>query len=387
MRHWTTKLLIFFLFVLTLISAYNYFNKPFLKKINQLTNTDVAPTPTPTPIPTSKKELDVKGKIAQLVAVPFDINELEKDSTSSARILRFIADYEPGFILYFGEKISTQSAILAKETIYSSFTESDYFPLIAVDHEGGLVQRLSGEGFTKLDAWQKVVNDYSVAQQTAIFNQSARELGSVGVNIVFAPVVDLASNSAVLKTRVADDLNKTYLATNNFILSYSQNGLMSVIKHFPGIGSISKDPHNAVSTIVLSANDTEIFSKVLNKYNNIGVMTTHVRLENKLAGQVCSLSAECLAKFSESYPNVLLFTDDLSMKSARFQGEGIQEKDLGQVAVEAILAGNDVLVFGRGVDATSLEEVIVTLQKKYEDSESFKNRIDNSLMKVLKLKK
>ena len=387
MRHWTTKLLIFFLFVLTLFFAYNYFNKPFLKKISQLSNVEITPIPTPTPTLISKKELDVKGKIAQLIAVPLDINELEKDSSSSARILRFIADYEPGFVLYFGEKISTQSASLAKETIYRSFTDADYFPLIAVDHEGGLVQRLSGEGFTRLDAWQKVVNDYSVAQQTAIFNQSARELGSVGVNIVFAPVVDLASNSAVLKTRVADDLNKTYLATNNFILSYSQNGLMSVIKHFPGIGSITKDPHNAVSTIALSANDTEIFSKILSKYNNIGVMTTHVRLENKLAGQVCSLSAECLAKFSESYPNVLLFTDDLSMQAAKFQGENIQEKSLSQVAVEAISAGNDVLVFGRGVDATSLEEVIVTLQKKYEDSESFRNRINNSVAKVLKLKK
>lgn len=385
MRHWTTKLLIFCLFILTLISAYNYFKKPFFKELSQ--STDSVSTPTPTPSKTTKKELNTRDKIAQLIMVPLDIDELEKDSTNSARILRFIEDYDPGFVLYFGEKVATQSAILATEAVYDSFSENDYLPLIAVDHEGGLVQRLSGEGFTKLDSWQKVVTDYSSAQQKAIFNQSARELEAVGVNIVFAPVVDLASNSAVLKTRATNDLDKVYLATSNFIISYSQNGLMSVIKHFPGIGSISKDPHNAVSTITLSKNDTEIFSKVLDKYNNIGVMTTHVRLKDKLGGQVCSLSEECLSKFMEAYPKVLLFTDDLSMKSAQAQGEGVQEKSLSQVAIEAIEAGNNVLVFGRGVNASSLEEVMVALQKEYEDSESFKNKVANSLSKILELKK
>jgi len=386
MKHWTTKLLIFFLFILALISAYNYFKKPFFKESTQST-ANISPAPIPEPSKTAKKELSTKDKIAQLVVAPLDINELDKASSSSARMVRFITDYDPGFVLYFGEKISTKSAILAKKTIYGSFTETDYFPLIAVDHEGGLVQRLSGEGFTKLDAWQKVVSDYSSAQQKAIFNQSARELGAVGVNIVFAPVVDLASNSAVLKNRATADLEKVYSATSNFILSYSQNGLMSVIKHFPGIGSISQDPHNLVSTITLSKNDTEIFSRVLNKFSNIGVMTTHVRLENKFTGQVCSLSEECLSEFGKSYPKVLLFTDDLSMKSAKFQAGSSQEKTISQVAVEAIKAGNNVLVFGRGVDASSLEEVIVTLQKEYEDSESFRNKVNSSVAKILELKK
>jgi len=385
MRHWTTKLLIFFLFVLTLISAYNYFKKPFFKELSKSTELESTPLPTPTKV--LKKELDVKDKIAQLMAVPIDLNELEKESSSSTRMLRFIEDYDPGLVVYFGEKISTTSALLAKEIIYDSFSETDYLPLIAVDHEGGSVQRLNGEGFTKLDAWQKVVNNYSSEQQKAVFNQSARELNEVGINMVFAPVVDLASSSAVLKTRVASDIDKTYLAVSNFILQFAQNGVMAVIKHFPGIGSISKDPHNAVSTIILDKNDTEIFSQLLNKFKNIGVMTTHVRLENKLSGQVCSLSEECLSKFTDTYPKVLLFTDDLTMKSARVQGDGDQEKHLGQVAVEAIKAGNNILVFGRGTQASSLEEVVVTLQKEYEDSESFRNKVNNSVAKILELKK
>jgi len=385
MKYWTTKLLIFFLFVLLVISAYNYFNKPFLKNSIQIANEKATPTPNPSKTP--RKDLNTREKITQLLAVSLDINDLEKNSSESAAILSFIKDNDPGFVIYFGEKISTTSAAIATKTIYETLDENDYIPLIAVDHEGGSVQRLNGEGFTKLDSWQKIVSTYSSVQQKAVFNQSARELRSIGVSIVFAPVVDLASNSAVLKTRASDDLDKTFTATGNFIYSFSQNGIMSVVKHFPGIGSISKDPHNAVSTISLSKEDTEIFSKVLDKFNNIGVMTTHVRLENKLAGKVCSLSEECLAKFAEFYPKVLLFTDDLTMKSARVQEGTSEEKDVSQIAIEAIEAGNNVLVLGKNVNAALLEKTVYALEREYKDSESFRKKVDNSVTKILELKK
>jgi beta-N-acetylhexosaminidase len=388
MKNWTTKLLILVLFILLIISAYNYFKKPFLKKFSQNSGESTGLVATPTPSQTPKKELNTKEKITQLLAVSLDLNEMEKNSTESARALRFIEDSNPGFVLYFGEKVSTTSAILATKTIFSYLKdENSYLPLIAVDHEGGLVQRLSGEGFTKLDSWQKIVNTYSSAQQKAVFNQSARELKAVGVNIVFAPVVDLASNSAVLKTRVAADPEKTFAATNNFIYAFSQNAVMAVLKHFPGIGSIDKDLHNEVSTISLSTDDTQIFSKVLDKFTNIGVMTTHVKLENKLAGKVCSLSEECLSQFAKSYPKVLLFTDDLMMKSARAQVGTTEEKDISVIAVEAIEAGNNVLVFGPGVDSQTLEKTIYALEREYKDSESFRKKVDDSLQKILSLKK
>lgn len=387
MKHWTTKLLIFFLFVLVLISAYNYFQKPFFKDSDETVSQNLAPSPTPKPSKNPKKELNNKEKIAQLLAVPLDLNELEEDSSASARILRFIEDNDPGFVLYFGDRISTESAALATAKVDGFFTTSDYLPLIAVDHEGGLVQRLSGEGFTKLDSWQKIVDDYSTAQQKAVFNQSAKELEAVGVNIVFAPVVDLASSSAVLKTRATSDLEKTYFAASNFIYAFSQNGIMSVVKHFPGIGSITKDPHNAVSTISLSKDDTAIFSKIFDKFNNIGVMTTHVRLAGKLDGEICSLSEECLAQFAQSYPKVLLFTDDLTMKAAGAKDSGDGEKDIDEIAIEAVKAGNNVLVFGRGIDAATLEKTIYALEQEYNDSESFRAKVDSSVEKILNLKK
>lgn len=387
MRHWTTRFLILLLFVMALFSAYNYFNKPFLKNLSQTPISEDKSSITPPPSKVPKKELSTKEKIAQLLAVPLDVNSLVEESSDSAKMLSFIKDNNPGFVIYFGEKISTTSAILATKIVRDSFKETDYIPLIAVDHEGGLVQRLNGEGFTKLEPWQKVVSTYSTAQQKAVFNQSAKELYAVGVNIVFAPVVDLASNSAVLKTRAADDFGQVLATTVNFIYSFSQNGVMPVLKHFPGIGSIPKDPHNSVSTINLSEDDASIFSQILNKFTNIAVMTAHVRVEGKLSGKVCSLSAECLGPFEKSYSKVLLFTDSLTMKSARAQIGVTQEKDVEKVAIEAIEAGNNVLVFGNGVAPVLLEKTIFALQKEYEDSESFRNKVDASVAKIISLKK
>lgn len=387
MKHLTTKLLIFFLLILTLLSAYNYFKKPFANQSDLLQKDIVLNSPTPTPTKAPKKELNTREKIAQLLVVPLDVNDLESEGTASAKMLNFIEDYDPGFVLYFGEGISTTAASLATTKVRNGFAETDYLPLIAVDHEGGLVQRLSGEGFTKLESWQKVVETYTPAQQKAVYNQSSRELLSVGINIVFAPVVDLASASAVLQSRAASDLDLTVVATTNFIYSFSQNGIMPVIKHFPGIGSISKDPHYAVSTISLDKQDTAIFGQILDVFGNIGVMSTHVRLTDKFSGKVCSLSEECLGKFLELYPRILLFSDDLSMKAARAQLGTSQDKDLADVAVEAVRAGNNALIFGKGVEPQTLERVIYALQKEYEDSESFRQKVEASLAKILNLKK
>lgn len=384
MKYLTTKLLIFFLVILTAVSAYNYFKKPFSAQTAQNENKSIV---SPTPSKTPKKNLSTREKITQLLVVPIDVNELEKNSSESAKMISFIKDSDPGFVLYFGDQISTSAAVLATKTIYDNFTDNDYFPLIAVDHEGGLVQRLNGEGFTKLESWQKIVNAYSSAQQKAVFSQSAMELNAVGVNIVFAPVVDLATNSAVLKTRAASDMEQTLTAANNYINSFSENGIMPVIKHFPGIGSISRDPHNAVSTISLGKEDTEIFSNLLNKFTNIGVMSTHVRLENKLSGKVCSLSEECLSKFAQYYPKVILFADDLSMKAAKYQDGTSEEKEIAQIAVEAIEAGNNALILGKNTSIETLEQTIFALQKEYDDSESFRKKVDSSVAKILELKK
>lgn len=386
MKYLPTYFLILILLILTGLSAYNYFQKPFAQEQLQVTSQVESTVPTPTPVP--KKELKTVEKLAQLIAVPVEVEQIANQASESARILRFIKDFQPGTVIYFGEAISTESAVLAGQKILDNFPEDAYLPLIAVDHEGGSVQRLSGTGFTKLDSWQKIVTEYSSAQQKAVFNQSAKELYEAGINIVFGPVVDLASASSVLKTRATGDLEQTFNTASNYIYGFSQYNIMPVAKHFPGIGSAKQDPHFTATSVNLSRDDTLIFSKVLDRFSNIGLMSTHVRVADKFDGRACSLSVDCVGKLPDLYPNVLLFSDDLMMAAARTQaGTNVVNRNLSEVAVEAIKAGNHILIFGRGVKAEELESVLFALEREYADSASFRERVEASLQKVLELKK
>ncbi len=388
MKYLPTYLLILVLLVLAGLSAYNYFKQPFFQDTETDSTISQVEKFSPKPTPPPKKDLRSIDKLAQLIAVPIEAEEVASDASESARMLRFIKDFQPGTVVYFGEQISTTSAVLAGQKIVDNFSEADYLPFIGVDHEGGAVQRLSGEGFTKLESWQKIVTSYSSAQQKAVFNQSALELYEAGINIVFGPVVDLASSSAVLKTRATGDLEQTFAATSNFIYSFAQYNIMPVIKHFPGLGSLKQDPHFVAAAVSPSRDDTVIFSRVLDRFSNIGLMSTHVRVTDKFTGQVCSLSVDCVGKLPELYPNVLLFTDDLNMAAAKIApGSNVVDRSLAEVAVEALKAGNDVLLFGRGVTAEELESVLFALEKEYEDSASFRARVEASLAKVIKLKK
>ena len=393
---WTTRILIFVLFCLAALSAYNYFEKPFLRDVVE----EVVETITPVEEKTEKKELSTEEKLAQLMAIPVDLNYFEdslvEEASQSAKnpnaaltydekILEWIDDNDPGFVIYFGEEVSSSAADLAIAEIMGSFTEEDYQPLIAVDHEGGEVQRLSGDGFTKLDSW-KAMSKLDNKDQKEIFKNTAEELAKANVDVVFAPVLDLAENSSVLGSRAAADSDELYQVAENYIYALSREKIMPVIKHFPGIGSIKKDLHFGADSITVSAEDTAIFQKVLDKFPNLGVMTAHVRIEDKLDGNICTLSSDCLKDLIENYPKALLFTDDLLMDSAKIQLGTNEEKEITEIAIEAIEAGNDVLVFGKGAEPILLDQVLYALEKEYNDSASFRAQVDRSVTKILELK-
>ena len=115
-------------------------------------------------------------------------------------------------------------------------------------------------------------------------------------------------------------------------------------------------------------------------------MSTHLRLKDKLAGQACSLSTDCLGKVKEFYPNVLLITDDLSMASARYLPNTSEQKSLDRVAIEALTAGNQFLLFGTGVSSADLDQVLDALELEYQDSQSFSKQVDLAVQKILSLK-
>ncbi len=121
--------------------------------------------------------------------------------------------------------------------------------LVAVDQEGGLVQRFR-EGFTRLPALAKIGAVYDRDPNEAIRLAEehawvmASEMRAIGVDFSFAPVVDLARGTAAIGTRafhanpaVAAELGQAYVRGMHL------GGMAGVLKHFPGHGSVAADTH------------------------------------------------------------------------------------------------------------------------------------------------
>lgn len=382
MQHWSTRILIIALLVVAILSGYNYFKRPFLKRFEdfqqQLEQATVEPV-NADPVQAAIDEMTTREKVLQLIDLP--IVATAGEATVSAEIA-WTESNRPGFVTIFGSSVgATASAQLVDSVRF----EEGLSPLVAVDHEGGTVQRLSGGEFTRLPSWRQACAMTSEARKE-IFAQSAQELAAVGVQIVFAPDVDVAGSNSFLGSRACTDPDEIIASATDYITEFAQYGILSVVKHFPGIGSLTTDPHYELDSVSLTADDTIVFDRLITSFPNIGIMTTHVAVEGKTDGTPCSLNAPCLNSFLVNFPDLLLFTDALEMRSASLVQESEIVKTLPEIAVQAVLAGNDVLVFGEKVTPEQIEEVAESLASRYDENEVFQRRIDTSLRKILELK-
>jgi len=411
MKNKSTLLFVIILLIIVFMTGYNYYKRPFYTELNeqelaqQLAQQPSDPTATPTP--DLKKEyfdlMSAEDKINQMIMFPIDINSSVKDSITIEE-QEWITQNKPGFILLFGKKVDKD---LAEDTVSKSielFKEDYPAPIIAVDHEGGTVQRLSGDGFTIVPSWKEMcemseisteeeaesnfekVDNIKIQERNDIFQKSAQELSEVGINVVFAPVIDISIKNSALGSRVCGDPAEIEDTANEYINTFSQKGIMSVLKHFPGIGSTTKDLHSSHDEVVLSSQDTDIFKVLLDKYPNIGLMISHVTIKDVI-NVPCSLSSECIGKIPIQYPDALIYTDALEMKSAGYIRDSKELKALPKVVVEAVYAGNNVLVFGEGVSVEDFTKIQKALYSEYDNSSEFRNMVDASAEKIISLKK
>jgi beta-N-acetylhexosaminidase len=376
-----TYILIGVLAVIAAVMGVLYVTRP---EPTTLPVSELVPTPTPTVLlPEQPPELKTPAeKIAQLFAAPLDMSAT---NASVSAQLQWIDAEHPGFVTLFGSAIASDEAYMTTASLDQNYAGYPVGVSVAVDHEGGTVQRLSGDGFTTLPSWQQLCKLQSAARMD-IFGRSALELSEAGIDVVFAPVIDLATGSGVLRSRACDDARLLKAAASEFIQSMRAVGIEPVIKHFPGIGSAQFDTHKQFATITPILAESELFSDLLDQFEKLSVMTAHVGVSTLDPELPCSLQKECIAALSENYPDSLVFSDALEMVAAAHRAAPQPPKPLAQVAREAIVAGNDVLVFGPTVSASELAGIHRFLVQEYQDSPAFQVAVEQRVAKVLAYK-
>ncbi|WP_180021058.1 MULTISPECIES: beta-N-acetylhexosaminidase [unclassified Acinetobacter] len=202
--------------------------------------------------------------------------------------------------------------------------------LIAVDQEGGRVQRLK-QGFTLLPAMGKFGELYLTEPEKAVELAEqcgwlmAAEVLAVGIDFSFAPVLDLNNVSDVIGDRgFAKNMQDIIPLASAFLKGMKRAGMASTGKHFPGHGSVKADSH--VAAAIDHRSYEEIYQKDMQSFIQLqpqldALMPAHVIYEN-IDPNPAGFSPYWIQKVlrQELQFDGILFSDDLSMQAACVAG-------------------------------------------------------------------
>jgi beta-N-acetylhexosaminidase len=215
--------------------------------------------------------------------------------------------------------------------------------LISVDHEGGRVQRFR-DGFTQIPAMANIER-FEVSQNIqfdlaqAMGFCMAYELLQLGIDISFAPVLDLKGVSEVIGSRAfSSEPEQVIRLSGAYIKGMHTAGMKSTGKHFPGHGSVAEDSHIAMPVDTRSFNeiheqDMRVFKQLISEKKIDAVMPAHViypSVDSKPAG-FSSIWIKQILRKELGFEGVV-FSDDLSMQAASIAGS---VTDRAEFAIEA----------------------------------------------------
>jgi beta-N-acetylhexosaminidase len=229
--------------------------------------------------------------------------------------------------------------------------------IIAADQEGGAVSRLSPPlvrqpGLARIIAAVKPGADVKAAV-VAYARKQAGELQRIGVNLNFAPVVDLkmdpkrrSDGETQLRFRaLSADPRVVSDAAGWYCDTLAEADIYCTIKHFPGLGRVTLDTHRHAGDIKaplveLKGADWVPFRDLMGK-PHVVTMLAHVRLRELDAKTPASFSAPVIDGLIRTgwKHEGLLITDDFSMGAVTRSKEGV-----GGAAVAALNAGADLIL-------------------------------------------
>ncbi|MDP2179018.1 beta-N-acetylhexosaminidase [Methylicorpusculum sp.] len=232
--------------------------------------------------------------------------------------------------------------------------------LIAVDQEGGRVQRFK-EGFTRLPPACRYKDHPDLAEQAGWL--MAAELLAVGVDLSFAPVLDIDCGiSEVIGDRsFSEDSTLATQLAGAFRSGMNRAGMAAVGKHFPGHGAVAADSHLALP--IDERDFSEIWEKDIQPFKKLiangleGIMPAHVvypAVDDKPAGFSVKWIQQILRQ--ELQFNGTVFSDDLSMEGAAFAGGFSDRAFLAQEAgCDMILVCNNPKAAEEVLDALPIK--------------------------------
>ncbi|MEC0266964.1 beta-N-acetylhexosaminidase [Paenibacillus anseongense] len=326
------------------------------------------------------KPLTLRQKVGQLFICGFDALE------PNPAITQLIEKYGLGGVIYFRRNVKDahQLAHLSAELQELSRRSGGQPLFIAVDQEGGMVSRIE-KGATLLPGNMALGAAFAPAGVYASSKIMGKELRQMGVNMNFAPCLDINNNrlNPVIGVRSYGETAAIVGDMGTHAVKGLQDmGVIATVKHFPGHGDTSEDSHHDLPVVPHSMErlmELELAPFIKAIEGDVdAIMTAHVvfaALEQN--GVPSTLSYRILTELlrEELGFKGLIVTDCLEMKAIS-EGIGVAEG-----AVRAIEAGSDLILVSHTLERqVSAIEAVITAVESGRIPES---RIDASVLRVM----
>lgn len=322
----------------------------------------------------SKKEL-----LGQLIVCGLHGTSLDLETKT------YLQEIKPGGIILFKRNIESLEQL--SQLCFVLHNLYDPPPLIAVDQEGGIVNRLLPLLPETPDAYTLGrYGDPEIVEDLALLTGQA--LRAIGIDLDFAPVLDLSppdSSNGIGKRAFSVDPEVTINMGGAFLRGLLSQGIAGTLKHFPGLGYSSVDSHASLPTI----DKKKIFLELedMKPFEMLSPIAPAIMLGHgyypslTIERAPATMSSEIVRDILRSkfrFKGVLI-TDDMEMGALKdFAASGDE-------AVRALEAGCDMILYG------SLKELVENAHSKImaalEKGDLNKVEIEHSLNRIFELKR
>lgn len=273
------------------------------------------------------------------------------DAASARALAADINQLGVGGVCFLGHNTKSKHGIEQLTRLFQDASD-DTPSLIAVDQEGGAVQRLGKRnGYPAFPRARNVARQHSPEHAREIYRQLAETIKTAGFNLNLSPVLDLGiepDNPVVYKWGRTFGVDGDTVAkyAGAFIEAHRELNILTAVKHFPGHGSTRVDSHARPVDITdtWQADELTPFKRLIDEQKIDIVMSGHLSHDKLTGGMPATLSANAVKLLRENlaYEGVLM-TDDLDMKAIR------SSYSLIDAVLRSIEAGYDLILLSNSL--------------------------------------
>lgn len=337
-------------------------------------------------------KMSLREKVGQLFIVrPEALAENSNAETAPATdrvddaVISRIEEYPVGGIALFSRNITSAEQL---PMFISDLQSSSKYPLfIAVDEEGGRVARIANSDFFNVASY-KSMEDIGKSGDASKAEEVGRQIGlylkELGFNLDFAPVADTNTNpqNIVIGDRsYGSDPALVACMVSAQLDGMHDSGIMGTLKHFPGHGDTKDDTHSGYVSIEKTWDELKEcelvpFITALPKADM--VMVSHITAVNVTSDKLPTSMSETM--ITGKLRNELGY-DGVIITDAMAMGAVADNYTSAEAAVTAVKAGVDIVLMPQNLD-----EAFNGVMNAVTDGEISMERLDESVMRILKLK-